>query len=425
MVNNFKFYDKKDLLKIYFIYIIFIAINSFIFAIFFSNKFHVMDVNQNIILENISFEFGELIKNLYYFNGYFHIVDGFKYFLIKLPALPILLLLICKISLNFFFVVVLKNIITFTIYFLCVFYLIKNLKNKFLFITVLLIPIVIPYNFSVALNYVYEDNLIAIFLPLLFLSLISENKNKFIFTSLILFILYFVKTSMFALVLIIPIALIFFEKKVRFFNKILPLIFVIFAIIVWGYFGYHNTGRFPFGSAGASNNSHVLSYVLNRDFKNYYPNRSTDLIPIIVSNKVFISEWEYYDHYDYQNKDYLKKNFTSYLNDIPLKLNFIFFGIRVDGINSNNLDLKNNPIRYSSIFSKFFFNLAILISIYILIKNYKNYYYYKKEFYFILILALNLVPHIIGWATSKHLVAISNVSLIYLVLLFKDKKICH
>ncbi len=135
-----------------------------------------------------------------------------------------------------------------------------------------------------------------------------------------------------------------------------------------------------------------------------------------------MSEWEYYDHYDFQNKNYLKKNFTSYLKDIPLKLKFIFFGIHVDGVKSNNLDLKNNPVRYSLIFSKFFFNLAILISAYILIKNYKNFYYYRKEFYFILILALNLAPHIIGWATSKHLVAISNVSLIYLVLLFKDKK---
>ena len=51
MVNNFKFYDKNDLLKIYFIYIIFIAINSFIFATLFSTKFIVMDDNHNIILE--------------------------------------------------------------------------------------------------------------------------------------------------------------------------------------------------------------------------------------------------------------------------------------------------------------------------------------------------------------------------------------
>jgi hypothetical protein len=421
MKSNSKFFDKKNLLLIYFIYIIFIALNAFIFAVLFSKKFFVMDVNNNIILENISFDFGELMKNLFFSGGYFHVINDIKFYLIKLPAVPILLLLISKISLNFFFFVVLKNIITFTLYFLFTFFLTKDFKDKLLFIMILIIPLVIPYNFSVALNYVYEDNLIAIFLPLLFLSLISENKNRFIFTSLILFTLYFVKTSMFLIVLIIPFLIIIFEKKVRIFIKSLPLLASILAIFLWGYFGYYNTGRFPFGSTGASNNSLTLSFVLNKEFKNYYPNRSADLIPISKPNFSFKSEWEFYDYYNTKNYSYLKNNFSAYIKDIGLKLNFIFFGVRIDGVNSDYAESGNNPIRYSSIFSKFFFNLAILISLYVFLKNYKNFFKNKKEFYFIIILFLNLVPHIIGWATSKHLVAVSNVSLIYIIFYLKNK----
>jgi hypothetical protein len=378
-----------------------------------------MDINHNIIIENIAFEFGELIKNLYYSGEYFSVVNNVKFQLIKLPAVPLLLLFICKISLNYFFVVIFKNIITFSLYFLFSYSLTKNFKSKILFLLILIVPIVIPYSFSVALNYVYEDNLIALFLPLLFLSLVSENKNRFIYSGIILFILYFVKASMFFLVLIVPFLIIFFERKIRVFLRVLPLLMSILAIIIWGYFGYSNTGRFPFGGAGASNNSYVLSFALNKDFRNYYPDRSTDLIPIFKPEKEIMSEWEFYDYYKLQNKNYLRSHFSDYLKDIPLKLKFIFFGIHVDGINIYNDKLTNNPIRYSSIFSKFFLSLAILISVFILIKSHKNFLNYRKELYFIAMLVLNLTPHIIGWATSKHLIAISNISLIYLIFYLK------
>lgn len=414
-------FNRRSLFFIYIFYISFISLSAFLFGFLFQKKFYVMDVNNNIILANIAFEFGELIKNLFYSGEYLSVAHNVKFHLMKLPAVPLLLLFICKISLNYFFVVIFKNIITFSIYFLFSYFLIKDFKNKTLFFLVLIIPIVIPYSFSVALNYVYEDNLIALFLPLLFLSLVSENKKRFVYSAVILFILYFVKTSMFLLVLIIPFFIIIFERKMKVFLRVLPLLMSILAIIIWGYFGYSHTGRFPFGSSGATNNSYVLSFALNKDFKNYYPDRSTDLIPIFKPDKKIKSEWEFYNYYKLQNNNYLKSNFSDYLGDVPLKLKFIFFGIHVDGINIYDDKLKSNPIRYSSIFSKFFLILAILISTFILIKNCRNFLNYKNELYFIVILSLNLAPHLIGWATSKHLIAISNISLIYLIFYLNKK----
>ena len=69
----------KNIFLIYLFYILLICTLSFVFATVFSNKFLVMDKNNQIILENISFEFGELINNLYLSKGYFHEIEGIKY----------------------------------------------------------------------------------------------------------------------------------------------------------------------------------------------------------------------------------------------------------------------------------------------------------------------------------------------------------
>ena len=55
-------------------------------------------------------------------------------------------------------------------------------------------------------------------------------------------------------------------------------------------------------------------------------------------------------------------------------------------------------------------------------QNIKNIYLIKKIL-FLSILSLNIAPHIGGWATSKHLVGILNISIIYLVYYFYILKI--
>ena len=114
-------------------------------------------------------------------------------------------------------------------------------------------------------------------------------------------------------------------KKFNFLLRITPFIFVIFSICTWGFFGLSKTGTFPFGNKILSASSMGLSFVLNDDFKNYYPNKSTDLITNQLSNQIFESEWDEFKHYDNRNKKYLKENFMSYLKDCFLKIKFIFY----------------------------------------------------------------------------------------------------
>jgi hypothetical protein len=108
----------------------------------------------------------------------------------------------------------------------------------------LLVPVIIPYNFNVVLNYVYEDNLIAIFLPLLFLSLISNNQYKMLFAGFFLFFLYFIKGTTFFLVIFLSLFILKLDKNFK-FSK-LPFLSVILAITIWGSFGYIKTSKFPF-----------------------------------------------------------------------------------------------------------------------------------------------------------------------------------
>ena len=95
-------------------------------------------------------------------------------------------------------------------------------------------------------------------------------------------------------------------------------------------------------------------------------------------------------------------------------MKFIFFGINRDGAQPDNNGNYNNKIRVSMVLAKIIFNLAIILSLTKLIKNYKKIINFKEEFYFLSLMALNIAPHLIGWATSKHLVGILNISIIYL-----------
>ena len=414
--------NKKKILVCYLIYLLFIIISSTIYGFLLNFKVNIYDDNLNIIFKNIPFSNGELIHNLYYNNKYYNNFNNVVFYLLKTPAIPFLITFLAFFSKNFFFIIIFKNIIIYTFYFHFVYRIIIDQNREILiFVLILIIPLIIPYNYSVSLNFFYEDSLIAILLPLLFLALITNYRHKYLLISGLLFILYFVKTSMFLIIVILPILIIFFEKEK--IVKFLPIIFSLLAILIWGFYGLVKTGRFPIFSTSSSANSHVLASAMNENFHKYYPDKSTDLIPISseIPNNIS-NEWDFFDFYEKKNKEYLDQNLSRYLKDIIIKLKFIFFGINRDGALPDKNGNFDNSIRFSLILSKILFNLSILFSLLILFKNIKKIFSQKREIFFLSLVILNLLPHIFVWATSKHLVAISNVSMMYLIFCFVDNK---
>jgi hypothetical protein len=414
--NNF-------ILGVYIIYLIIIAFSSIAFCFLYIQKFpNIIDSNYNLILKNIGFLFGDLIHNLYNHNTYsFKAENDIIFHLRRLPALVFVIFSLYSLCKNFFFIIISKNIILYSLYFLIIYKSLKiknKKKNILFFILLIFVPVIVPYNYLVSLNFTFEDCLITLFLPLLYFLLIFNYGYQYILISLLLFILYFTKGSMFFLVIILPFLKLIYEKKNRL--RFLPLLFCLTAVLIWGFYGKYSSGRFPFASNLSTDNSRSLYPALNLNFHNYYPEKSIDLVPVDTDLPSYINtEWEFQDYYNKKNQEYLLKNYKRYFLDFFIKLKSVFTNIKRDGAFPDKNGNYDNSLRYSLIINKLFFNFALFYSLYSVFKNFKT--IQREEYYFLCILILSLLAHLYAWAYSRHLVGMTNLSIVYLIFKFEKK----
>mgnify|MGYP001353571553 CR=1 FL=1 len=418
--------DNFSILKIYLFMSLGVVILSFLYCNMFISRFDLVDSNNDIVFKKMFFEYGLLIQNIYNdWNYSFLDNEGVLYHLKRLPFFPILITLIAKISKNIFFIFIFKSLIFFSILFISILITSKTLNLSLSFFFLFFLPFLIPYNLHVILSLAFADSIIAVLLPSIFILLFSDHKKKYYFISALLFLIYLTKNSVFFVTMLLPIIMIILEKdKLR--SRYLPIIAVIFAILTWGFFGVFKTGKFPFGSSLLTSNAKVLNeVVLNEEFKKYYPKKSVDLIPKNSMPNYLRQEWEIYEYFSLKNKEYLNNNFKDYIFDIPIKIKFIFFNIHKDNVHPINGKFEN-PIIISHIINRIFFNISILIAFYLLFfkdKKFQLKHFIKKkeDIYFLCIIGLALMPNIIGWATSKHLVSLQIISMFYLIMKFNNK----
>ncbi len=406
-------FEKKTSI-FYILFLIFTILLSSFYTHFYLEKFDDQFNNNNeLILNLIPFGYGQIIENLYYHNKFEQVWFGINTYLTRLPFVPLFITSLSKISLNVYFIIITKNIIFFSL----IFYSIKitTIRYNKKFLSFLILFIIFFYNFYntiVLSTYIYADAYIASILPCIFLILLSDIKKKFLLISTLIFILYFTKTSVFYLTIFISILFFILEKNLTTYKRVLPIISLILAIMIWGTFGYIKTKKFPVGSNMLSNNQEALSIVMNKNFKDYYPKLSVDLIPRENINNKFKNEWEFSEYYKSKNKEYFLNNKLNVFKDIIIKVKFIFFNYRKDAINTK-IDTNNkNSIMISHIFNR----IVFIISIIVLIKNIFEKKFQKPEIYYFAIIVSSLFPHVIGWATSKHLVPLFLVSHLYLFL---------
>ena len=212
-------------------------------------------------------------------------------------------------------------------------------------------------------------------------------------------------------------------------KKIITILSVVIVVVGWGSFGVYKTGKFPIFKSTITLNSQSLYYInCNPEFIKNFPYKSVDiLLPKFLDYSQYKDEWHVYNDFNnkIKNSECAAKN--SFFKNLPKKLNFIFLNIHKDNVSPDKDGNFHNPIILSYIFNKFFFIIAFLISVMSILKNYKNIitfknlYKYKIDIYYISIVSLNLLPHLIAWATSKHLVAIQLTSIIYIYLKFEKK----
>lgn len=414
VLESLNYSKKKNILYIYLIYISLTLFLCFIYSKLNLSKF------PNIILDDnnvnyLAFQFDHplLFKSIFESNEFFQEVDGIKYYIAKLPIFPLLITFFLKIYDNYYFLFLGKSFLTFSFFFTIIYLYVVNSKNSIsLFLLLLASTIIIPYNLHVYFNIYFADCISSVLFSCLFVYLLNKENKNFYLISLIIFILYLTKSSMFFVTIFIPIYLIFSEKKML---KYLPTISLLIAILLWGFYGLNKSNFFPFMKSASSHGSKQFSVVMNKNFSEYYPTLSVDLIQLAKIPDSIKNEKEAFDFYDNLNQVYFSNNYLDYIKDRFLILKFIFFEIKSDGHKKKS----EAKIRYSNIINR----IALIISIIILLFNLKKNKFNIKalqriDILLILFLIGGIIPLFAGWATHKHLVGIFQISFFYLTIKF-------
>jgi hypothetical protein len=414
-IESFVFhFDKYNFYIILSLYSCLTIFASLLFSFKFSSMFPNI-INDNYIkLENIPFNIGNLINNLIHNHSYKVELYEIDVYLDRLPFVAFITIIISNLSSNIYIFLLIKNFFFFSLFF----YFCNKIKyvfndNLYFFFLLTHIFFFNFYNLQTSLNFVFEDAYISILLPTLFLILINNKiKNQEILVSIFLVLLFFTKTTMIYLTITISILIIFLKKN-KSIKKYLPISCIFICMLVWGLFGYIKTARVPFLNSISSTNQQALALVFNEKFKYNYPEKIIDILyPEVIAKNLpsFKSEWEYHDYFKNRNKKYLVENKLEIIEGIAKKLNFLFFNIK-----------DKNRYSISHMLNRIFFFFSLIIFFYKFIK--KN--NFEIDFYFIAIITTNLLPLIVGWITSKHLVPMFVICQIYCLLniniFFNDK----
>lgn len=426
--------SQVNIISLYIIFFILILISS----VFFYNSFillypEIIDDKLDIIYKNIPFEYGQIVENLIVNKQYSSIIEvktgDVEFHLNRLPIVPFIFFLTSLFSSKLYFLIISKNVIFFSILFFVLLHFSK--QKNYDFLSFLILNLIFYYNFynlKIIYNFVYADYITGVLLPILFIISISNFKFKYFYIGSIISILYLSKANMFLLCIILSFYFLIFEKK-----KV-PIFFTLIAIVGWGFFGYVKTNKFPIGPSVLSTNSHALSISFNKDFHKFYPLISVDYIngcDLTVNNKIKLcknvpdkinNEWEYYDFYKNQNKEYFKKNKDIIFKDMILKIRTIFFNFYEDGqsYEMNKLPEKNFDIFIFT--NKLVLIISIIAAFKYIIKKKLNISNIKAEIIFFIILFSSLPPYLLGWALNRHLVYLFLISHIYLFVKFKFKQ---
>ena len=186
-----------NLFYLYLLFVFIILIINFIFSYLYTVKFpNIVGDNNQFILENVGFNFGQIMKNLELGNGLKATYFGIDYYVSRMPLLPLVLhFLYNYVSENFYVILFVKNIFFFSI----IFFILVNLtiKNKFLFLLIsLMIFLYNPHNIITTLSINFEEGILNYLIIILFLLFYSEFKYRNIYIGLIIASIFFLKSSM-------------------------------------------------------------------------------------------------------------------------------------------------------------------------------------------------------------------------------------
>ena len=418
---------KKNTL-FFIIILAFVALNYIFYKIAIYKFPDYIDILGNINIKNLHFFFGRVIDNLIQNNNYIftHGYHGnnVDYVLGRLPFIPIFLTLIIKfVSSNYLLILVLKNLFLFLITY-CIFF--KFFDNKKLLLFSFILFVYNPHNIFTSLSLIPEEGYISYLLLALFVLIYKTNRPiDVVLISIIMMMIFFTKASMLYLCYSIVFYLFFkLQKKFNIFYSLLPLIFIVFSYLAWASFGYYKTNKIisPLSISTMSGSTLIVSS--NNKFKNYYHLQTPDILESemwkkheknLYKDKKLKNEFEINDYFVDASINYILNNKIDFAKTSIKKLHVIFTNIKKDAqvVGSNDY----NSIRFSNFPNK----IALILSIFIIIRNFIRRKTDDLDILFIIIFLSFLFPYMIGWAYTRHIVPIYIIS--HFFLLFKFYKL--
>jgi hypothetical protein len=400
-----------------FLFIIFVLFANFIYCYLYITKFPlVVDENYKYVLSNLGFNYSEMMENLLknnsleatYFETTFHVS--------RMPLIPLTLkFLYLFISENFFIIHLVKNLF----FSLIIFFLLKQIFiTKPFFYLALILLFINPHNLWVSFSFNFEEGLLNFLLIILVLLIISKIKTKILFISVLLFFMYFLKSSMFFLCFAVAIYyLLIFIKKREIFH-LLPLVFLLIGQIIWGVYSYDKTGFFAFGTKSVSFNSFTLNHAYNDEFIKIYPSTSPDILTEKLEKSLPSSvkkdEWSINEYYFKKSINYLRDNPYNIFVGFLKKLQVVFLYPYKDSQIPDENGIVNNEIRFSGIINKLFFILSMFVLVSNLIKSNKNDANKRLNIVFLIILFFYFFPYMVGFIYSRHCTGAYMISYIFL-----------
>ena len=375
------------------------------------NKF-IVDEFGNLEIFRVNNLFGPLIQSILEGNGHKVNFKGIDLYSARRPILPYYLIIIYEnISTNFYVIHLIKNLTMGIVIFFTIQFLKKNYNNFFIFICLILI-FYNPHTMHTMFSTSNEEGFLNYFIIILFFLITGDTKYKSFFVGFVLSLIFFTKGSMFILTTIIPLAYIFFEKK---HNKYLPLIMIVFANLIWGGYNYKAHNYFTIGPTGSAVNALNLSIVYQEDFSTTYPRVIPDIYYYktkeLIKSKKITTEKELNKILIHQSLIFLKENPLEVVKGMFKKIYLISLSPFKDGQINVNM---NNPIRYSNFSNKIVFNLSLFFLIINIFKKKGSILKKKLDYYYLIILVTYMAPYLIGFAYTRHCVAMYTIAHLYL-----------
>ncbi len=426
---------------------------SLINELSFFSSFNIITLKK-IDLAQIGFFYGEVIINFINFNSLYFTLDETKIFLGRPLFIPLLITAIYKISNLEFFIILIKNIILFSVYFYAVnIYFRKTEVKKIKFLMLLAVPFLLPYNAFQALQIVPEESYLVYIIPAIFLCILSKKNNIYFFSFLMLSCL-FIKSPNVVIVLSITV-LIFFKNFEIKYKKVLVSTILIFSMI-WCFYGYKKSNILAALHKSYTVNVFTGLQSHNIFFEYFYPEYSVDnIVPYFefFYQKVKVKNEKNFENiFNKEMKNYRNKNILKYLKEKVIIINHTIFNIYKDGekftkicnksfskiltrmendqniyeLNADEKDLMNEckaskekEIRLDFLFNKIIWISALCFAFLNILLFKKN---KKISFLFIYFNIFYLLPYIYGHIYTRHQIVLFAISFIFLILSFDLNK---